>query len=59
MLIKDLNSTGNLRNRSVGNSGISYKPLDNEFQIKEALDEMCSMISNKKMFLKMPCWPLF
>jgi Fic family protein len=32
----------------VGISGTNYKPLDNEFQIREALQDMCDVINNKK-----------
>jgi Fic family protein len=31
----------------VGISGTNYKPLDNEFQIKEALQAMCDLINQK------------
>ena len=46
ILIKDLGISKNVRNRRVGISGTNYKPLDNEFQIKEALSDMCSIINN-------------
>ncbi|MFA9206288.1 MAG: cell filamentation protein Fic, partial [Burkholderiaceae bacterium] len=44
LLIKELDISRNIRNNRVGISGTNYKPLDNEFQIKEALLEMCSII---------------
>ncbi len=47
MLIKELGVDSNIRNRRVGISGTNYKPLDNEFQIKENLKEMCSLINAK------------
>lgn len=47
ILIKELNITRNVRNRRVGISGTNYKPLDNEFQIKEALIDMCNLINKK------------
>ena len=47
MLIKELEVERNIRNRRVGISGTNYKPLDNEFQIKESLKEMCSLINGK------------
>lgn len=45
ILIKELGVERNIRKRSVGISGTNYRPLDNEFQIKEALEEMCSLIN--------------
>lgn len=48
ILIKDLDITRNIRNRRVGISGTNYKPLDNEFQIKEALTHMCQLINEKE-----------
>ena len=47
ILIKDLDITRNIRTGRVGISGTNYKPLDNEFQIKEALLEMCSIVNSK------------
>ena len=47
ILIKDLDITRNIRTGRVGISGTNYKPLDNEFQIKEALLEMCNIINSK------------
>ena len=47
ILVKDLDITRNIRSRRVGISGTNYKPLDNEFQIKEALELMCSLINSK------------
>jgi Fic family protein len=48
ILIKDLDIERNLRKRRVGISGTNYKPLDNSFQIKEALGETCNLINTKK-----------
>lgn len=48
MLIKDLAVEKNLRTRRVGISGTNYRPLDNEFQIREAMQEMCRLINNKR-----------
>jgi len=48
LLIKDLGVDRNIRHRRVGISGTNYKPLDNEHQIREALDEMCNMINSKE-----------
>ncbi len=48
ILIKDLDVDRNIRNRRVGISGTNYKPLDNEFQIREAMEEMCAVINLRK-----------
>lgn len=48
LLVKGLDINRNIRNRRVGISGTNYKPLDNEFQIKEALENMCTLINNKE-----------
>lgn len=48
ILVKDLGIDINLRRRRVGISGTNYRPLDNEFQIKEALQSTCDLINNKK-----------
>jgi len=42
-----LNISRNIRNTRVGISGTNYKPIDNEFQIREALEEMCELINSK------------
>lgn len=47
ILIKDLNVDRNIRKHIVGISGTNYKPLDNEFQIKEALQEMAQLINQQ------------
>lgn len=47
ILTKELNIDGNIRKRRVGISGTNYKPLDNEFQILEALNLSCELINNK------------
>ena len=47
ILIKDLKIGRNIRKRRVGISGTNYKPLDNEFQIREALQAMCDLINRK------------
>lgn len=48
ILTKGLNVDRNLRKRRVGISGTNYKPLDNEFQILEALGYTCDVINNKE-----------
>jgi len=47
ILIKDLAVERNLRKRRVGISGTNYRPLDNEFQISEALRNTCNIINAK------------
>jgi Fic family protein len=44
ILIKDLNIARNIRKRKVGISGTNYQPLDNDFQIKEALQDMIELV---------------
>jgi prophage maintenance system killer protein/predicted transcriptional regulator len=48
ILVKELAVERNLRKRRVGISGTNYRPLDNEFQIKEALQNTCNLINQKK-----------
>jgi Fic family protein len=45
ILIKELEVNRNIRKRSVGISGTNFKPLDNEHQIKEALEDMCDIVN--------------
>ncbi len=52
LLIKDLGVDRNIRQRRVGISGTNYKPLDNEYQIKEALNEMCTLVNQKEDVLE-------
>ena len=47
ILIKDLAIERNLRKHRVGISGTNYKPLDNEFQIVEAVQGMCDVVNGK------------
>lgn len=47
LLTHELNVKRNIRNRRVGISGTLYRPLDNEFQIKEALQLMCDLINSR------------
>jgi fido (protein-threonine AMPylation protein) len=46
LLIKDLNVARNIRQRRVGITGTNYRPLDNEFQIKDSLQNMCALINS-------------
>ena len=47
-LIKELGVDRNIRIRSVGISGTNYRPIDNEFQIREAMEEMCGLVNLKQ-----------
>ncbi len=48
LLTKDLGVSRNLRKRMVRITGTNYKPLDNQFQIKEALEKTCLIINKEK-----------
>ncbi len=48
LLIKDLAIDKNLRKQRVGISGTNYCPLDNEFQIREALESTCHLVNSKE-----------
>jgi len=48
LLIKDLAIDKNLRKRRVGISGTNYRPLDNGFQIREALDSASKLVNRKE-----------
>lgn len=48
LLVEGLGIDRNIRNRRVGISGTNYKPLDNAFQIKEALEDMCILINSSE-----------
>ncbi len=52
ILTKDLKIGRNIRKRRVGISGTNYKPLDNEFQIREALQVMCDLVNSKTNVLE-------
>lgn len=44
LIVDNLNVTKNLRKTLVGITGTNYKPLDNEFQIREALEKTCQKV---------------
>ena len=48
LLIKELAVDKNLRKRRVGISGTNYRPPDNEFQIREALESACKLVNKKE-----------
>jgi Fic family protein len=45
MLTHDLGVQTHVRNHRVGISGTNYTPLDNDFQIQEALDTLCLRVN--------------
>ena len=47
ILIKELGVERNIRIRRVGITGTNYVPLDNEFQIREALQQTCDLINSR------------
>ena len=47
ILTKELGVDRNIRHRRVGITGTNYRPLDNEFQIREALEDTCILVNGK------------
>lgn len=47
LLTKELGVQCNIRHRRVGITGTNYVPLDNEFQIREALEDAVRLINRK------------
>ena len=48
VLTKDLSINSGLRKQAVGITGTNYRPLDNEWQIRDALEELVSTINKVK-----------
>ncbi len=48
ILTKELGVDRNIRHRRVGITGTNYRPLDNEVQIREALEDTCTLINGKE-----------
>ena len=48
LLVKELDVDKGIRKRRVGITGTNYRPLDNEFQIREALEDSCRLINAKE-----------
>lgn len=48
ILTKELGVDRNIRHRRVGITGTNYRPLDNEFQIREALEDTCTLVNGKQ-----------
>lgn len=47
ILIKELGVDRNIRVRRVGITGTNYRPIDNEFQIREALEQTCRLVNSR------------
>lgn len=48
VLIAGLNVSKGIRNQAVGITGTSYQPLNNQFQIKEAMEKLVDLINKNK-----------
>ncbi len=48
LLMKGLGVDRNIRIGRVGITGTNYRPLDNEYQIREALEGMCEVINRRQ-----------
>lgn len=47
LLTKGLGVESGIRHRRVGITGTNYRPLDNEFQIREAIEDTCRLVNGK------------
>lgn len=52
ILVKHLGVIKNIRKVGVGITGTKYFPLDNEFQIREALEKMVDLVNQKEFFFE-------
>lgn len=48
LMVKDLSITPGIRKQAVGITGTVYKPLDNKFQIEEAMQKLIKSINKNK-----------
>lgn len=48
LLVQGLGIPKNIRNKAVGITGTKYRPLDNQFQVREALEKTCVLVNNEK-----------
>lgn len=48
LLVEGLDVEKNIRTRTIGITGTNYKPLDNEHQIKEAIEGTCNLVNSKE-----------
>ena len=49
LIVQNLGVQGNIRKRPVGITGTRFRPLDNEYQIREAIENMLKVVNNEKM----------
>lgn len=47
LLVKNMNISAGIRKNAVGITGSVYRPLDNQYQIKEAVDRLIKAINNE------------
>jgi fic protein len=47
ILTENLNVDRNIRSRRLGITGTNYRPLDNKFQIRKAMQDTCKLINAK------------
>lgn len=52
VLTKELGISKNIRNAPVGITGTKYRPLDNKYQIKEAMKKMVDLVNKKESFFE-------
>ena len=52
LLIKELGVSRNIRIRKVGILGTNYVPLDNDFQIREALEQTCKVLNKRTLIFE-------
>lgn len=48
LLVLGLGIPKNIRNKAVGITGTKYRPLDNQFQVREALEKSCALVNDEK-----------
>ena len=48
LLVADLGVDRGIRTHRVGITGTNYRPLDNEFQIREAMEDLCRLVNGKE-----------
>lgn len=52
LLTQGMSVQSNVRKSRVGITGTNYAPLDNEYQIKEAIQDLCNLINSKRNILE-------
>ena len=48
LLVKELDVYKGIRRHRIGVTGTNYRPLDNEYQIREALEDTCRLINGRE-----------